>query len=76
MRAVEAPFIFESVAQYLDFARALIPASINKIIAEACDAATVEALWQKLGIRVKEFETASGTLSIKSSAFCIGATKR
>ncbi len=75
VQPVEAPFVFESVAHYLHFSRDLIPASINKIIAEASDAATVEALWQKFATRVKEFETAGGTLSLKSSAFCISATK-
>lgn len=75
VQPVEALFVFDSVAQYLEFARDLLPAALTQTIANAADASTIEALWQKFAGRIKERETPDGKLSLKSSAICISASK-
>ncbi|WP_293037527.1 methyltransferase domain-containing protein [Paraburkholderia sp.] len=72
---VVAPFMFETLTEFVEFSRDLIPPGIGAAIAERASPERLAALWTKFAETAGHFVRADGTVSLPSHALCFSARR-
>ncbi|SDI62329.1 class I SAM-dependent methyltransferase [Paraburkholderia phenazinium] len=72
---IVAPFMFETLAEFVRFSRDLIPPGIGAAIAERASPERIAALWTKFAEAAGRFVRADGTVSLPSHALCFSAQR-
>lgn len=68
-------FRYDSVAEFVEFSRDLLPARVRNLIRERIAPADEPALWKAVGAQVEQYTEKSGAVAVPSTAICFHATK-
>jgi len=74
-RHIVVPFRLDSIDQYVEFSRELLPPSIVGIIREKVDENEYNDLWKEFSNVANKYENNDGSVSLESHAICIAAKK-
>lgn len=74
-RHIVVPFRLDSIDQYVEFSRELLPPSIVGIIREKVDENEYNDLWKEFRNVANKYENNDGSVSLESHAICIAAKK-
>lgn len=72
---VVAPFRFNTLDEFVQFSRDLIPPAIGAAIAERASPQRLAGLWAKFAEAARRFVQANGTVSLPSHALCFSARR-
>jgi ubiquinone/menaquinone biosynthesis C-methylase UbiE len=71
--AVVVPFRFDSVGEFARFSRDVLPPGMKRLLRERCGSADDPAVWAAVDAAARSYETADGTMSLRSVSLCVRA---